>query len=86
MVLGGVDDDLQTLNDCWIMNLSTFICKKVMYITCHIYWYQFCYNSNNYILLTETYSFCTNNIRMMCSSYITYCLYVNLFNSSDKSS
>ena len=33
MVLGGLDKDFQTLNDCWIMNLSSFIWYQVMYIT-----------------------------------------------------
>ena len=33
MVLGGVGDLLQILNDCWIMNLSSFIWYQVTYIT-----------------------------------------------------
>ena len=33
MVLGGLDCDAQTLNDCWIINLSSIICYQVMYIT-----------------------------------------------------
>ena len=33
ILLGGLDDHFQTLNDCWIMNLSSFIWYQVMYIT-----------------------------------------------------
>ena len=33
IVFGGLDGDAQTLNDCWIMNLSSFIWYQVMYIT-----------------------------------------------------
>ena len=33
MVMGGWDINAQTLNNCWIMNLSSFVCYQVMYIT-----------------------------------------------------
>ena len=33
MVLGGLEDSSQTLKDCWIMNLSSFIWYQVMYIS-----------------------------------------------------
>ena len=56
IISGGWDDDLQTLNDFWIIQLSSFICYKVItsHDTCNtllsyilnLYWYQFCYQNN----------------------------------------
>ena len=31
--MGGRDDDLQALNDSWILNISSLIWYQVMYIT-----------------------------------------------------
>ena len=33
ITIGGVDDDLQPLNDSWILNISSLIWYQVMYIT-----------------------------------------------------
>ena len=33
VVLGGLDKDNQILNDCWIMNLSSFMWYKVHHMT-----------------------------------------------------
>ena len=36
IMLGGLDNDLQPLNDCWILNISSLIWYQVMYITSHV--------------------------------------------------
>ena len=33
ITIGGLDDDLQLLNDSWILNISSLIWYQVMYIT-----------------------------------------------------